>query len=164
MKYMSKLISLLYSIADAIREKKNSEEGEPNEGGGDNQQNIDNGLFGADAIQASFFHSDTQSYEQIIYDNINDVINDLIYGRKTDDNDATNIQFLYKDKIDDSDLVGKALYGVINLRGERVGQEYFTDLKVKFLNEETAGNYICVTDPYYNVDDYYIIRRKTDDD
>lgn len=161
MKALLEILKALYSIKDAISNKKNNSS---DEGGDSNEQNVDNGLFGADAIQASFFHSDTQSYEQIIYDNINDVINDLIYGRKTDDNDATNIQFLYKDKIDDSDLVGKALYGVINLRGERVGQEYFTDLKVKFLNEETAGNYICVIDPYYNVDDYYIIRRKTDDD
>lgn len=167
---MYKLISILYSIADAIREKKNSENGESNEEGGSNEQNVDNGLYGADAILVSFFHTDSQTTEYVIYDNINDLINDLIYGRKIDENAyGTSVLFLYKDKIEDNDLVGKASAGVIHLSTNLgldgyTSSEYITDLRVKFLNTNIAGNYICVIDPYYNVDDYYIIRRKTDDD
>jgi len=153
---LRELIKSLYAIANAIKGKS--------EGGG-NQQNVDNGLYGADAILVSFFHTDSQTTEHVIYDNINDVINDLIYGRKVDQNAyGTTFLFLYKDKIDDNDLVGKASNGVIHLSTDLeldgyTSSECITDLRVKFLNTSIAENYTCVIDPWYNTD-YYIIDRK----
>ena len=156
MKIAQELIRALYAIRDALL-------GDSKEDG--NKQNTDNGLMGADAILVHFFHSDTQKTEYVIYDNINDVINDLIYGRKIDQNAyGTNVDFLYKNKIEDADLVGKARYGIIHLStymgiNQESTQEAITDLRIEFINSNTAENYTCVMDDWYNTD-YYLIYPK----
>lgn len=143
MKVAEEIIRALYNIRDAIK-------GNNGASGGGNEQSVDNGLMGADAVAVGYGGSD-KSLE--IIDNFTDLsewvintFNDVSYNKGY----GTTIRFLYKNN--NFDKLGKPTVGEFSI-GEEMSNPELNDsssrdlkLRINYVVESTIDNYVI--DPF----------------